>query len=279
MTQHYHLLPVRVHWHPTYKPSYVVRAIAPAKTLIVFVHGFAGSALSTWRNFPTLASLDAGFADADLLFFGYRSLRHQTNSSAANLFSLCSTLFAAPARYLNGTGYEALERPHDHAYERVLFVGHSLGAIVSRRALLTAASTGTPWVANAGLLLFAPAHMGATDVTRLVEVLPKALRAVVALGRWKIQTFAEAEKGSTTLTTLKAHTDKALEHAAKDAVGHLKAFKVVFGPDDDIVDQNEFCADPPLTQVNGNHTSVCKPTVRDPRPLELVKEALHAHGE
>src|SRR6185295_4153533 len=141
----------------------------------------------------------------------YRSLRRQTNASAANLFELCHLLVSDPAEYLNGTGYPALERPTNHQYELVLFVAHSLGAIVARRAVLTATMTGAPWVAKTALLLFAPAHLGATDVARLPELLPKPLRALGPLGRWKVQTLREVEKGSTTLEKLQEHTDDAIE--------------------------------------------------------------------
>ncbi len=278
-TKHHQLLPARVDWFRTYKPAYMVRAIVPAKTMVVFVHGFSGSALATWREFSSLASLDGDFAEADLLFFGYRSLRHQTNTSAANLFGLCEKLLANPAKYLNGPRYKTLERPSDHAYEHILFVAHSLGAIVTRRALLTAATKGVPWVAKTTLLLFAPAHLGATDVSRIPEVLPKALRALVTLSRWKIQTLREVEQGSTTIENLKEHTKDALASAASGAISHLKAFRVLFGPNDDIVDQNQFCADPPLTPVEDtNHTSVCKPRNGDLRPLGYVKEAMNAYG-
>ena len=278
--RHHHLLPVLVDWHKTHKPTYMVRAVAPATTLVVFVHGFSGSALATWREFSSLAPLDSRFGRADLLFFGYRSLRRQTNASAANLFELCAKLAANPARYLNGTGYDALERPADHAYDLVLFVAQSLGAIVARRAVLTATTVGAPWVAKTALLLFAPAHLGATDVSRLPELLPKPLRALGPLGRCKIQTLREVEKGSTTLEKLVEHTEDAIESAGSGSIAHVKAFRVLFGPDDDIVDQNQFCADPPLTPVeDANHTSVCKPRPDDTRAVEYVKEAMRAHGE
>jgi len=59
----------------------------PRPNLLVFVHGFTGSILSTWGRFPELLAEDPDWEDWDLSFFGYRTgvARRFTHVGTANV--------------------------------------------------------------------------------------------------------------------------------------------------------------------------------------------------
>jgi hypothetical protein len=57
------------------------------RTLVVFVHGFRGKALSTWLSFPDFVDEFDGLRNADLLFYGYASSPQRMQNIAINLRS------------------------------------------------------------------------------------------------------------------------------------------------------------------------------------------------
>jgi hypothetical protein len=57
------------------------------RTLVVFVHGFRGKALSTWLSFPDFVDEFDGLRNADLLFYGYASSPRRMQNIAINLRS------------------------------------------------------------------------------------------------------------------------------------------------------------------------------------------------
>ncbi len=122
------------------------------RTAIVFVHGFAGNAVSTWSQFQRLvdeAALDdAWWRTADLYFYGYAGVSQTTNQSATDLLRFMERVFPAPqAGYFiprlkpsaasplfGGTQPPAL-RDAPHRYDELVLVGHSEGGVVLRLAL------------------------------------------------------------------------------------------------------------------------------------------------
>lgn len=266
--------------HPnTARPSYVMWSVKPATTAIFFVHGFGGSAVGTWRMFDSLTPQYGQFEAADLFFLGYRSIRRQTYLSAKNLFVSCDDLIRTPAKYMNPSIYHAdrLGRANDHQYSQIVFVAHSLGAVVTRQLLLIAQEKRVAWLDRVRMILFAPAHKGATDVRKLPSALAHfagPLSAFVGtLVYWKAQTLEEVKEGSTTLKDLEQQTGKALRSRKrlKNSVTHLTATRVIFGDDEDIVRTTPFCEDPSHEPVaNRGHVDICKPAEKYRDPLALI---------
>ena len=62
---------------PEGKSSTAFYSLSGPKRLVVFVHGFSGVSLGTWNNFAAIMQSDSSFADCDLLFYGYDSLKGQ----------------------------------------------------------------------------------------------------------------------------------------------------------------------------------------------------------
>lgn len=93
--------------------------------LIVFVHGFRSSNKAAWEKFPSLLLGDDELKDFNIVLSGYRTgLCIQTNSIREEGDLLASFL-------------QATVRGNHQKYQRVVLVGHSMGGLVTMRALLT----------------------------------------------------------------------------------------------------------------------------------------------
>lgn len=257
--------------------SFGMRAGAQAHTIIFFIHGFKGSALGTWRQFDSLVVGNPDFEYCDLAFLGYDSIRTQTRFSAQLLLQSCRKVLDDASTFTGRQpGPKILQRQQRYKYQRVIFAAHSMGAIVTRRLLLLASAD--PWISSVELNLFAPAHLGATDVLKLATTVPAALgrlaTAIAAVAQWKIVTLREVQTGSLTLSQLEKDTLKEIStrKAGHGPMGHIVARRVLFGEHEDIVDGNRFCSDPAETVYPGHdHVSICKPDTGYDAPLEIAR--------
>jgi triacylglycerol esterase/lipase EstA (alpha/beta hydrolase family) len=165
---------------PIGKNSLFAPAPQSRRTLVVFVHGFRGKALSTWLSFPDFVDAFDGLRDADLLFYGYASAPQRMQNMANNLRAHMDLLWqdvkslGSQAVYALSQRRILTEAQQSAPWDRVLFVAHSLGAVVVRRALLdsflegTGSYTDEHWSRLSSLCFFAPAHSGA-DVLKLIN--------------------------------------------------------------------------------------------------------------
>lgn len=127
-------------------------AYEPTGDVVVFVHGFNGHPLRSWMEFPIhLPSLRPG---ADLIFYGYDGRYASVVASALILEQFLSSLMSSPAALVNPTVQKHLHRSDSFRYRRLFLIAHSLGAVVTRRALLEAARPIPPgWLSSTTLLL------------------------------------------------------------------------------------------------------------------------------
>ena len=255
-----HHVPVGI---PFGEKSEALWAISPNHVAIVFVHGFGGSATNTWIQFPSLLQSEAGCEGCDFIFFGYDGLRIRARPSAAKFISLLDELFGNAAG-LAADSLPTVKRLKRFNYKRVVIVAHSLGAVVSRIALLDAFRHQRNWTSKVELVLFAPAHGGAS-ILPLATLAMGALRLapVEAFARYRFQVLHDLERSSQTLSRLEKQTLSAIQQGAKSLI----ARRVVYAGNDKIVDPVDFCDDPPAFFIQDvSHTSVCKPRsdFRDP---------------
>src|SRR6266404_521895 len=123
-------------------------AVQPEGNALVFVHGFKGSAVGTWTEFPTLMRDQARCSGWDLIFYGYDGVRTRATNSAGHLREWLEILSTNPLSIINPTLDEEVRRGAGFAYKRIILVAHSLGAIVSRQALLDAHLHRRDWVSR-----------------------------------------------------------------------------------------------------------------------------------
>jgi len=225
---------------------------APTKC-VVFVHGFSGDALETWTGFDGRALKFAEFEKTDLIFFGYDGLRSNALASASFLFDLLDELLTNPSSLLSAV------RGGSAPYSRCVVVAHSLGAVVSRWALLRAHDSNCSWLTNIRYLLFAPAHCGGIIVDSISELLTahSITKALGDVAKVRFPLLNELAADSVMLKTLEKRTRKAVRSGCTALIPQ----RVVIAEYEDIVNNLPFLDDPHPTAVrDARHTSICKPT-------------------
>lgn len=244
-------------------------SVKPAKKVVVFVHGFSGDAQGTWKDIPTRVLQDSSFEEVDVVFYGYKSTR-QAEYSSGELLDLLSILLGTSA----GTLYPPVAKQRGAVtYENVVLVCHSLGALITRRALLLAAQKSPAWLKLTKLLLFAPAHRGCDLVSLLITCLPGPSKLLGFFTQYKWPVLRDLTPGSTALKDLERDT---LAHiAANTDVNIAVAHEIVWAEFEKVVVAGRFCNDPnPMRADARNHITVCKPTKQYLLPMERVVAAL-----
>jgi pimeloyl-ACP methyl ester carboxylesterase len=270
MTTQSHYIPVELRSYG--KKTIAHWAINPTGKAIIFVHGFGGKSIATWTHFSSMLRLESDCSGHDIIFLGYEGLYAQAEFSATFLYSFLNLLFTSPLSIIQGTLNPSASRRPDFQYDEVTLVAHSLGAVVTRRALLIAHEQGNNWMDKTKMVLFAPAHMGA-HITNLGSLLTGPLRLLYGFFQARFQVTYDLTPGSSTLTNLLNDTTNVLNTGSGSFV---VAKKVIWPEIDNIVIQMKFASDPSAKPYLGrNHINVCKPDLlfRDPVKdvIEVVK--------
>jgi pimeloyl-ACP methyl ester carboxylesterase len=252
---------------------YAHLATAIPTRAIVFVHGLAGSALQTWTRFPDLLAAQPQTADCDFIFYDYDSLGDQLGNMATHFMRFLRDLCKTPHKMVN----DALPfyRPKTFRYEEVLIVAHSLGAVVTRRALLDAQGNNENWVAATRFMLFAPADCGANAVPLLSESLQGVpFGSLGSIGiQLAIPVLKALDPESDDLKKLLEHT---IELTRDGKAKHLFAEKTLWASDESITKKAKFIVHEWADEIPGTtHTSVCKPSPGNATAVDYVLETLH----
>ncbi len=244
-------------------------SVAPANKLVIFIHGFGGGSMSTWKSFPSRILEDIAFANVDVVFYGYDSQRQATNSAVELLAFL--NVILDPNAVLPYPA-EVQQRGAVH-YDSVLLSCHSLGAVVARQALLMARRDPPAWLDLVKLLLFAPAHAGSNLLQLLVSCLSSADGLFAFFGMYRIPVLQDLKPGSFALNNLQLDTRAVIESRAN--LNIAIASNVIWADDERVVHNAVFCDDPNAILANGTtHTTVCKPITGYRLPVESVHAAL-----
>jgi pimeloyl-ACP methyl ester carboxylesterase len=252
-------------------------ALQPKGVAILFVHGFGGSATNTWIQFPSILQSEVACQGCDFIFYGYDGLRIRARPNADLLIDLLDELFGKPATFIERS-LPTAARPKKFKYRKIVIVAHSLGAVVSRLALIDALRRQRGWTPKTELVLFAPAHGGAS-ILPLATLAMGALKLapVEAFARYKFQVLHDLERSSKTLRDLESHTRSAILQGAKNLI----ARRVIYAGNDKIVDPIDFCDDPPPEFIHKvSHTGVCKPRSDFKRMAMTVRRLTgHKYGK
>jgi len=233
-------------------------SLTPSGKLVIFIHGYKGKAIATWARFDSLLLADRRFQDADCIFYGYDGLKTELIASSSLFLDFLHNICSNPADFINATLPPSVQRPTQFHYSSVLIVAHSLGAVITRQALVFACRQNFHWTSMVRMALFAPAHMGA-DVARLATEVA-ALNPIAAL----LSAFARFHsplidqlnpEKSTVLPALRQQVE------AARGLGNpsLSPTRVFIATRENIVKNDPFPGDPVPHAIDGTHTSICKP--------------------
>jgi pimeloyl-ACP methyl ester carboxylesterase len=284
---------LRSHVDHVTNESYAMLTRAPeARHAVIFVHGFGGHPFKTWFRMQELLEADDRWKGTDAFFIGYKSTRDEIMLSARYLARIIRTLLPEPPLsmfrvYRSETTYQL--RQDATVYGSADLVGHSLGGVVMRAAILellragidAAAGSHTPaqmpaacaFACSANLRLFAPAQGGArlAGLKGLARQ-TLALRGLVDLYGGRSPTFQELQPGSQLLQALREDTNYFADEFP--SMSALRA-RIAWAHHDDVVTSLPFRHDASYTLVNSTHSTVCKPA--PPRfiaPFEFVNGAV-----
>lgn len=253
-------------------------------TAVIFVHGWGGNAVETWDCFLQLARTSEKFRATDVIFFGYPSRGPTTEFSAAKFREFLKDFLLTP----HSSVIKPTLGPQDHLlgrrsnYSQVLLIGHSMGAVVIRRAIsdLSLEPELASSLATLRLLLFAPAHKG-SDLPEMVasglglNYLPGASFVTKLLPRY-LRSIEDLRIGSSALKRLEKEVISQIRQlrTERKPINHLVA-SVVHAQNDKVVSQEKFAEDLPLEPVsNKNHRSLCKPHENFQFPILRVEQEL-----
>jgi pimeloyl-ACP methyl ester carboxylesterase len=263
-----HMLPVSLPWG---KNGRAYWSLEPTGDVVVFVHGFNGAAVETWSDFDSMLPDNVHH---DVVFYGYDSLRLRATVAAAQLREFLSVLCCDSATTVNSTLEPELYRASSFVVRRVILVGHSLGAVICRRALLDARNSSEAWTSRVNLVFFAPAHMGAHLLSLATGILGALRIPLAPIAKWQFPILSELQEGSSFLKDLREETQQAISGGSSD---FLRARAVAICERDNIVNPQTFCPhDASPVVVPKDHVSICKPNEEYMTPLELVAKVVQA---
>ena len=261
--------------------SYVRAAVnQPANGALIFVHGFGGEAMGTWTDFPGLLGRMPKAAPYDVFYYGY-DMRRQAGISAVGFRNFLAAIAEAPAfDVLNPSLPTPLgQRPRTFRYDHIVIAAHSLGAVVTRLALLQSkddAGKPLPWLSKVRLVLFAPAHSGAKviDFARGLLSIFSIGKLIETLVRARFQSLDDLDADKPMIRRLEADT-LALLNSTDAAAAQCHRAWVLHAGLEDIVNVAPFAQDLSCEELpDADHMQVCKPSPRRLEPLEFLAGVL-----
>lgn len=256
------------------KDVQVLFAVNPDRKGMLFIHGYSGYAIKTWSDFHELLPGSSKCAGSDIFFYGYDGLRANMQSSASIFRSFLDRVLRKPEDLFKDNLPKSMQRAKDFAYDEFIIVAHSLGAVIARRALIDATMNKSDWVKKTKLILYAPAHKGASVAELALEVSSSFtfLKFFGIAARFKSPLIDDLKPDSRALKTLLEDTQNAIQEGSNE---HLIANRVVIAEYENIVRNERFCYDPPADTIpNTTHTTVCKPNKSFLKPLTILEDCL-----
>jgi pimeloyl-ACP methyl ester carboxylesterase len=255
----------------------------PVERLVVFVHGFRGSALESWRQFPESGAEGDWWRSSDMLYVGYDAVADSITGVAARLRRELPRLYPSlPADLVEIDG-ESLRESRE-AYRALVLVGHSLGGVIVRRVLCDVAQAWQedlkadpqaprPPLLDAELRLFSPASAGFRAAGWLGLIRASAVWGAVSLTLRRSSFFTDLQPDSALLAETRRRTEK-LVASDQSAFAALRA-SILWANPDNVVVPERYDSDRLDDAVDRtSHRTVCKPTASYRRPWEFVERGL-----
>lgn len=207
---------------------------------IVFVHGFSGDAESTWQYFHSLMISDSFFEKTRIIFYDYDSLNTYLDRSVDTFLKFI--------RFTNTLSI------HDDSDHRITMIGHSLGGLIIRKAVILAHKNNEHWLDASTFALVAPAQAGA-HVTKVVDEIRlsfRFLRLFTLTAIKNIVILRDLEETSPGILSL-------AEEVYKYDDQRIKPKSIIVPENETVVLERKLHGDPEYTVIKGrNHGNVTK---------------------
>lgn len=251
---------------------------------IVFVHGFFGNSRITWDEFPRLFTENSNSSclDSDLYFLEYASTDRSIGNTAWDLVDFLKKIVPDPSGPLQdlmgSTGLATLRPAKSFEYQQLVLVGHSLGGVVIRKALIDTVRkpiAGLPdrfesLIREATVLLFAPAIGGVllSGPKGLLSEFP-VIGAFKRMYQGYSVSLAEISQGSQFLESIRATTN---HFANQPGAARSLTASIAWAENDDLI--ANYCGymhDTDEVRIQeASHWSVCKPEYDDDPQFEFL---------
>lgn len=267
----------RIGWFKPWWEMYVSQSTA--SRLVVFLHGFGGNALSTWAQFDKSGSVGQWWQESDMLFVGYRSTRENITSVADRLRKELPNFYPVPfppAMTIDGV---AAREDVSSPYEELVLVGHSLGGLIIRCALVDAVQqwvnngkkiASRPILLSAQTRLFSPASAGfrPAGLLGLAEEIGALQVAQLRLGM--SSAYRDLQPGSSLIEETRSRTERLFQATSETS---LQA-SILWANPDNVVKAEWYGTDKfrQSTDWGRLHTDVCKPSTDYGLPWHFVEQ-------
>ena len=214
----------------------------------------------------------SAFESVDFYFFGYDGLLSNAHAAASFLFNLLDDLGNDPGAILKSPAQGKFAENRKQGYRTIILVSHSLGAVVTRWALLRAVEEKSKWLDCIRTLYFAPAHRGSNLSHLWIEKVERFpwLKVFAAGMDAKLPLILELNPESALLRDLEKRTNDLLPNYPQ-----LRATCVVIAEWEIVVNNWIFAGDPfPWALRGTDHSTVCKPTKEFPEPVLILEKLL-----
>ena len=216
-----------------------------AQTALIFIHGWNGDALNTWRTFPRLACEDRRFhGSVAVLLYSYPTYFLKKNPSIVEIASNLNQEIETGGWW--------------HRYHKVVIVAHSMGGIIARELVILRALEGDSTQVP-GLVEIAVPHDGAN---------PADLASALGIRGAHLDELAQS---SQTLVALRTQWSEYRSRPTTYCFG---------SPQDKVVPEGSAFGqcDHIRPYLAGGHTEIVKPFSRDSDyyafPMKAAADAL-----
>jgi pimeloyl-ACP methyl ester carboxylesterase len=187
-----------------------------------------------------------------------------------------------PDALLEAGGVRLPEREENTQYEELILVGHSLGGVVIRRALIDSAEDWTqrlaqdaeaerPRILDGQVYLFSPATAGFRPAGWMGFLRSGPTWCLVEMQLRRSSAYSDLQLDSEVLRRTKQRTEAALASPKAADLDALRA-RILWANPDDVVVSDRYDTDFVDHFIDGpTHRSVCKPNARYEAPWRFVE--------
>jgi alpha-beta hydrolase superfamily lysophospholipase len=269
------LLPFQGTAHDTWFLSPAVDRTNPR--LVVFVHGFNGRAVKTWRDFADGPDHADWWRQSDLVFVGYNSLRREIGGVAADVANWLRVGYPTPHPSLLWVAGDPNEPVTP--YSELILVGHSLGGVILRHMLWSAliahlerlkidpSAVPEPML-QSRLVLFSPANDGFVPSGFLGVVRGTGLWGTIEAFLRSAPAYNDLNRKTDKLARLRSATETL---AKNDPAARVLKARVLWADPDGVVSTSQYETDYPEQWQRQSHSDVCKPKPGYAAPWTFVE--------